>query len=179
MLRVVVEHHGVALRAAARRADAALGERQVRLARQAERIVEEAFLALQHAALDGERPADLVHALIERREHQRVGAVHELVVDRRHGHRLAHIPVAGREEELRRDRPEAAAVRADGHSGRERDRVGARDRQQPADHGQAVRRVRHGQNLLAERAGDGGEAVTVLHRVVEGLGAELQRPDRA
>ena len=89
----------------------AVRKRGVGFAGQPERIVEEAFLADLDAAFDRERATNRIHALSEGREHQRVAAIDEAVVDGHDVNGLRNAPglrsVLG-EAQLRRNRDHAA-----------------------------------------------------------------------
>ena len=202
---LAVAHDGVAIGIHGNAVDRAVGLRVVGFFRQAERIVEEALGAGQRAADNRQRAADRVDALLEGREHQRVAAVDNLVIDRHHGHGLRRGPVvAGVEHHLRHHRGAHRRAQAQGrraaadsgdadqHAGidvLERDGIsgGVGDGDDAAAH----RHIIGGDvEQFAERGGDVGQAVAVFGGVVGGDAAkrrfgvaahvtQLQAPDLA
>ena len=172
-------HGADAVRRAGRAGDRAVGERQVRLARQRERVRQERLGVDAQAAVDDHRAEHLVGAPGHRREDERVVAVDEVVVDRLDVDRLRLVPGAGRpagEDELLRDHGAAAAVLQDRDADGERRVVEARDRQDAADDGDAVRLERE---VGAEAGGDVGERVAVEDGEGVRRRADRQPPDLA
>ena len=202
---LAVAHDGVAIGIHGNAVDAAIGLRIIGFLRQAERVVEEALGAGQRAADDRQRAADRVDALLEGREHQRVAAVDDLVIDRHHGHGLRRGPVvAGVEHHLRQHRGAHRRAQAQGrraaadsgdadqHAGidvLERDGIGGGVGD--GDDAAAHRHIIGGDvEQFAERGGDLGQAVAVFGGVVGGDAAkrrfgvaahvtQLQAPDLA
>ena len=103
------------------RVDLAIRQREVRLARQTERIVQETLFGDLNAALDQQRTADSVDALGEGREDQGIATVDEVIVDRDDANALSLEPVGVVEhdrlsqvelaEAIRRDRQARGGVR--------------------------------------------------------------------
>ena len=72
--------------------DAAIRQREVRFARQAEGVVEECVLGHADATIDDERAANGVHPRFRSRENERIASVHERIVDGFDKHILRGIP---------------------------------------------------------------------------------------
>ena len=186
---LAVGQHRVAVEVGDSLVQGAVRRALVGLARQAEGIVQEALFSSQRGAAHGQRPADLVHPLLESREHQRVAAVDEVVVDRLQRDRLRHVPVIRREHQLLPDRRRAGAVGRNGHGRGDLARLvggGVGDGQ----HAAALLEIEGGveavlfRQLGREHPRHGGEVVTEGGLVVHGEGGavgllELERPDLA
>ncbi len=136
--------------------DRAVRQHPVGLARRHERLVERTNVGVLRAAVDEQRAADGIDALAHRREDLEVVALEDLVVARRHRHRLLPVPAIPvarslREHQLRGDR--SACFRCRQHHGRRAcglDRVAGR-------HGGALVGIGHCQYETCQRGAQGGK----------------------